>query len=437
LGFQWSFIFNTNGKSGERPLEVFKILGTIALSGMDKFKRDTEDATGNGKKLANAIGKGLEKAAKVGVAAVTAASAAVGVLLKNSLDSYAEFEQLVGGAAKIFDEMSQTKILEDANNAYKELGLSASEYLAVINDVGATFAATMGDEAGYEAAKIGLKAISDYASGTGKNVNELSQKFTLITRSTSSYQSIADQFSGILPATSKGFLEQAQAAGILSDKYTELTQVPIDEYQAAVSQMLEQGVAELGLANNTIDEAYSTLSGSLSMTKAAWKNLVTGLADDNADMEMLIGNLVDSASAAGKNIAPKVTQILNGISSLITKMAPVIANAIPVIITQVLPGMIQAGIQMIQSLLQGIQNNVGELATGAITIISMLAESLCDLLPTIIAVGLELIVALALGLAENLPELIPTIIQMIGTIVDTILANLDLFILAGIQLVVG
>ena len=102
----------------------------------------------------------------------------------------------------------------------------------------------MGDAAGYEAAKTGLKAISDYASGTGKNVDELSQKFTLITRSTSSYQSIADQFSGILPATSAGFLEQAQAAGVLSGKYKQLTEVPIDEYQAAVSKMLEKGVAD-------------------------------------------------------------------------------------------------------------------------------------------------------------------------------------------------
>ena len=153
-------------------------------------------------KLSSSLGKGLQTAAKVGVAAVGAASAAIVGLTKSAVSSYAEYEQLAGGAAKIFNEISQTKILHDAQNAYKELGLSANEYLAVINDVGATFAATMGDEAGYNAAKQGLKAISDYASGTGKNVNELSQKFTLITRSTAIYQSIADQFSGILPSTS-------------------------------------------------------------------------------------------------------------------------------------------------------------------------------------------------------------------------------------------
>ena len=124
---------------------------------------------------------------------------------KQAINSFAESEQLIGGVEKIFDEFDNAQILNDAANAYKNLGLSANQYLRTINDVGATFAATMGDEAGYKTAQKGLQAISNYASGTGKNVDELSNKFTLITRSTASYQSIADQFSGILPATSKDF----------------------------------------------------------------------------------------------------------------------------------------------------------------------------------------------------------------------------------------
>ena len=164
-----------------------------------------DQASGSLSKISGKLGDGLKTAAKIGVAAVGTASAAIVGLTKSAVESFAEYEQLAGGAQKIFNDMDYSRIAQDAQNAYKELGLSANQYLAVINDVGATFAATMGDEAGYEAAKTGLKAISDYASGTGKNVDELSQKFTLITRSTSSYQSIADQFSGILPATSAGF----------------------------------------------------------------------------------------------------------------------------------------------------------------------------------------------------------------------------------------
>lgn len=379
-----------------------------------------DEASGNLKSIGQKLGNGLKTAAKVGTAAVGVASAAIAALTTQAVNSFAEYEQLAGGAQKIFDQMDYSKIATDANNAYKELGLSANQYLAVINDVGATFAATMGDEAGYEAAKTGLKAISDYASGTGKNVDELSQKFTLITRSTSSYQSIADQFSGILPATSDAFLEQAQAAGILSDNYTKLTEVPIDEYQAAVSQMLQQGVTDLGLANNTMNEAFSTLSGSLSMAKGAWSNLVTGLADDSADLDMLIGNFVESVGAVATNLIPKIGTALNGASKLVRDLIPVIVQEIPKLINDNLPILAEAAISIIQSLVDGISQNQGMLMTTAFETITYLANSIIKMIPKIVKLGLDLIVSLANGIAESLPTLIPTIVDVILQIVDTL-----------------
>ena len=386
-----------------------------------------DQASNKLKNISGKLGDGLKTAAKVGVAAVGAVSAAIVGLTTQAVNSFAEYEQLAGGAKKIFNDMDYSKIATDANNAYKELGLSANQYLAVINDVGATFAATMGDEAGYEAAKTGLKAISDYASGTGKNVDELSQKFTLITRSTSSYQSIADQFSGILPATSAGFLEQAQAAGILSDKYKQLTEVPIDEYQSAVSQMLEQGVKDLGLYDNTMDEAFSTLSGSLSMAKAAWSNLVTGIADDQADIDTLMGNFITSVKAVTRQIAPVVGTALNGIGKLIKDVVPVAMQYIPQIIGEFLPTIGEAAIgivtsigtaifdnidqilewgqNMLDTLLDGINSNTGNISSVVTEILTTFGSFVLDNLPEIIMAGLNILIALVGGIVGAIPEL--------------------------------
>lgn len=386
-----------------------------------------DQASGKLKDIGGKLGNGLKTAAKVGVAAVGAASAAIVGLTKSAVDGFAEYEQLAGGAQKIFNDMDFSRIAADANNAYKELGLSANQYLSVINDVGATFAATMGDAAGYEAAKTGLKAISDYASGTGKNVNELSQKFTLITRSTSSYQSIADQFSGILPATSSGFLEQAKAAGFLSDKYKQLTEVPIAEYQDAVSKMLEKGVEDLGLANNTMDEAFSTLSGSLAMAKGAWSNLVTGLADDNADLDMLINNFVESVVAASKNIIPTIGKALNGIGTLINEVVPIALEYIPQIITEFLPQIAESAVgivtsigtaifdnidqilefgkQMLDTLLEGIISNAGNISGSVTEIVTKFGSFILENLPEIIMAGINILIALVQGIVESIPEL--------------------------------
>lgn len=349
--------------------------------------------------LSSKLGNGLATAAKVGAAAVGAAAAGITALTKSAVDGFAEYEQLAGGAAKIFDEMNQADILRDAQNAYKDLGLSANQYLAVINDVGATFAATMGDAAGYEAAKTGLKAISDYASGTGKNVDELSQKFTLITRSTASYQSIADQFSGILPATSAGFLKQAQAAGILSGKYKQLTEVPIDEYQAAVSKMLEKGVADLGLANNTMDEAFSTLSGSLAMAKGAWSNLVTGLSNDSADLDTLINNFVESVVAATRQIIPTIGKALDGIGTLINEIVPVALDYIPKIIVEFLP----------------------KIADSAVGIVSSIANAILENLDQILDMGIDIVEYLKNGIIENMPTIMESASEIVNTLSEKII----------------
>ena len=418
-----------------------------------------DQASSNLSKISGKLGDGLKTAAKVGLAAVGAAAAGITALTTQAVNSFAEYEQLAGGASKIFDEMSQTKILDDARNAYKELGLSMNEYLAVINDVGATFAQTMGDEAGYEAARKGLQAISDYASGTGKNVDVLSDKFTMITRSTASYQSIADQFSGILPATSAGFLEQAQAAGFLEDSYKSLTEVPIAEYQQAVTDMLEKGVADLGLANNTAMEAATTISGSLAALSASWKNLITGIADSNSDLDGLMDDFIGSVKNATKNIMPTIGTALNGIGKLIQEVVPVAMQYIPQIIAEFLPTIGEAAIgivtsigtaifdnidqilewgqNMLDTLLEGINSNTGNIASVVTQIVTTFGTFILENLPEIIMAGFNLLIALVQGIIASIPELATAATQAIIQLASYIISaeNLEKLISLGGELI--
>ena len=352
-----------------------------------------DQASGKLGELSGKLGNGLKTAAKIGTAAVGAAATGIAALTKSAVEGFAEYEQLAGGAQKIFDQMDYSKIEQDAQNAYKTMNISASEYLATMNDVGATFAATMGDEAGYNAAKTGLQAIADYASGTGKSVDVLSEKFTMITRSTSSYQSIADQFSGILPATSNDFLAQAQAAGILSDSYTQLTQVPIAEYQQAVSEMLEKGVADLGLAGNTATETATTISGSLAAAKSAWSNLIVGIADENANFEQLVENFVDSATVAAENIIPRIEIALQGAGKMIDEVVPIIIEKIPDFIEKYLPKILESGV--------------------------------------------SIVLQIVAGLIKSIPKLVETVPKLVGAILNAFNANAGTFLGIGKQIVSG
>ena len=116
---------------------------------------------------------------------------------------------------------------------------------------------------------------------------------------------------------------------------------------------------ELGIYGTTALEAEKTISGSLNATKAAWSNLVTGIADDNADFQTLIDNFVESAGIALGNILPRVEIALGGISSLIETLFPIIMERIPQIVSENLPKIVSAHIGSVQDLGINDSTNMG------------------------------------------------------------------------------
>lgn len=360
-------------------------------------------------KVGEAAKRGFDKIAKYAAIGAAAATAAFGVFMKSAIDSYSEYQQLAGGAQQIFSGMDYSKWSNDAQEAYKTMGMSANQYLTAINQTGAAFKASMGNDAGYDTAKRGMQAISDYASGTGRNLDELNEKYALITRSTSSYQSIADQFSGILPATSKDFLEQAQSAGVLSKEYKNLTDVPIAEYQQAVTSMMESGVKSLGLAGNTAKEAEHTISGSMGMLKASWSNFLVELSKNDADVEARVGEVVDSTVAVIENVGPRVVKIVGAlidkVPSVLMEQAPKVTQALTDMLDGVTNGAFSKAVEAVRPYVE----RIGTAASG-------LWDRLKPLAPIVQEIGGKLggILLKALGVATGAFEKVAPIIANIA-----------------------
>lgn len=361
------------------------------FKGDDKdLDKKTSNLSAKFSKMGGTIGKAFLKGTTVATTAMTG-------LIATSTKGFSEMEQLSGGAQKIFDEIDYSKIEKDAVKAYKNMNMSAQEYLKAINNVGATFASTMGDKKGYDTAKKGLQAISDYATGTGADINLLTEKYKMITRSTSSYLSIADQFAGLLPQTTKGFLEQAQASGYLSKKYKKLTEVPVEEYQQAITNMLEKGVDKMGLLGNTLAEAEKTINGSLLATKSAFSNFISGAGG--------IDEVISSMTNLGNNIAKAVTEmtpkLLTGFTKLISSFIPKIPQAIKTLI----PPLFSALISLAQSIVGMVPSLIGiltkmlppllqEAITGITTILNSISAMLPVLIPQLVELMLELFMML-------------------------------------------
>ena len=118
----------------------------------------------------------------------------------------------------------------------------------------------------------------------------------------------------------------------------------------------------MGIAGATALEAGTTIEGSVNSMKAAWQNLLTGLADGNADIETLVENLVTTIVGDGTesnlgvigNVLPAIQKALGGIGKLIEGLAPIIEDALPELIKEILPPLLKAGGDMIVAIVNGL-----------------------------------------------------------------------------------
>lgn len=385
-----------------------------------------------GLSLGKSLISGLKKA---GIAA------AVGKIFKDAISQGGEYEQLQGGMQKIFGQNMWSSIKSDADNAYKTMNLSASEYMNNITGIGSTFSQTLGAKEGYTTAKTGMQAIADYCSGTGKSVDELMTKYQMISRSTSSYLSIADQFAGLLPQTTDGFLKQAQASGYLDKSYTKLNQVPVQDYQKALTNMLNDGVDKMGLASNTVNETSKTLTGSLAGMKSSIQNLLTSIATGDDISGPLTALTTTASDFITNNLFPMVVNTVSGLLKALPDLTSTFLSLISTLIgkiSQALPTLIPQLAQTLASIFTQLVNALPDLInqlSAALPIIiqavnsglEIIIISLIDNAPKIMAAIGTIFKQLAQSCADNLPIILKQIWQGLKNIVHAIKDNWPMF----------
>lgn len=384
-----------------------------------------------GGKLSGVMGTALKG---TGVA-IGAAVAGVSALTKSSLDAYADFEQLTGGVETLF-KTSADKVMEYADEAYKSAGLSANEYMETVTSFSASLLQGLGGDTDL-AADVANQAIIDMSD----NANKMGSDMASIQNA---YQGFAKQNFTMLDNLKLGYggtKEEMQrllddAEKLQKEKFGVDVEYDMNNF-ADVIQAIHTVQEEMDIAGTTSKEAATTIQGSLGMMKGAWQNLVTGLGDENADLDGLIDNFIQSVITVGENIMPEVEKILTGIGEMVTTMLPQVVQMIPELINSVLPGIIESASGLVTTLCTAIVDNAPTLIDSALQLILTLTNAILENLPMIIECGFQAILQLALGIAEALPTLIPTIVEVILTIVTYLIENIDLLVDAAIAIITG
>lgn len=183
---------------------------------------------------------------------------------------------------------------------------------------------------------------------------------------------------------------------------------------------------EMGITGTTALEAGRTISGSVGAMKSAWTNLVTGLADGNADIGELVDNLVTTIVGDGTennlgvlgNVLPAVEKALLGAGKLIKNSVPILVEMLPGLLEQILPVLISATTDLVRSVMAVLPQIVQLVIDILPELLDFVVDALIDNAPMLIVAAVELVLALAAGLIDAIPRLIKAIPTIIKETVD-------------------
>ena len=385
------------------------------------------EAESAGKSAGGKFGNSFGSVAKAGLAAagagIAAGAAAAASMAKNAVQGYAEYEQLQGGLVTMFEDLAWD-VEENAKRAFQTAGMSANEYMETVMGFSASLNQSLVANEGNiaRAADLSDQIITDMAD----NANKMGTSMESIQNA---YAGFAKQNYTMLDNLKLGYGGTKEEMERLLADAAELTGKKYDVSNFAdIAEAIHAIQTEIGITGTTALEGSTTISGSLASMGSAWKNLVVGMASEDADLSGLINNVVNSAETAFGNILPVAEQALTGMASFVGKIAPVIAEKLPELVKDVLPSILTAATSLVTALVTALidPENIAMLVDCALQLIITLTEGLITALPKLIEKAPEIIGSLVDTLTnpQNLTTLVDCALQLIITVASGLITAL-------------
>lgn len=282
---------------------------------LESYSKSARNAQSSTSSFASKLGSGLKVAAKVGAAAVAAVATATVALTKSSIESFSDYEQVVGGVETLFKD-SAGKVQEYANQAYKTANMSANRYMETVT----SFSASLLQGLGGDTAKA-----ADYADMAIRDMSDNANKFgTDISMIQNAYQGFAKKNYTMLDNLKLGYggtaSEMARLindSGVLGDTVTvtasNINRVSFDKIIEAINKVQ----TEMGITGTTANEASTTIQGSFNSMSSAFENFMTSLSSGTGDVDEKFDALVESVGTYGENLLPRIRTTLSGLTALI------------------------------------------------------------------------------------------------------------------------
>ena len=399
------------------------------------------------------FGNAAQAAAKVALTAVAAIGTGVVALTKSAVEAYADYEQLIGGVETLFGAggksveeyaksvgksvsevqgeynnlmEAQDLLIKNANDAYKTAGMSANDYMQNVTSFSASLIASLGGDtkAATAAADRAMRDISDNANKMGTDMQMIVDTYQSLARG--NFQMLDNLKVGY--GGTKAEMERMIAdAAKMTDIQKELN-ITVKEGDTSFSNMVNAiSVVQkkMGITGTTALEAEKTISGSVGAMKAAWQNLLVGVADDTQDFDQLINNFVDSFGKAANNLLPRVATALKGIVKLVENLVP----HIPPLLQELLPVVVDGVMNVVKGLVEAFPDIIDTI----LDVVPQLLDALISMLPTIQSAILDIVIKIIDSLADVLPDIVSAIMKVVPQLIKNLIAAIPKLLQAAIK----
>ena len=290
---------------------------------MPGLKKDAEAAFGEtegvAEKAGNASGTAWARNVAIGLAAGTVIVAAAATAMATKVVSaFAELEQNLGGSEAVFGEYASS-VQKTGEEAYKNLGISQSEYLATANKMGALFQGSGVEQVrALDLTRDAMQRAADMASVMGIDMGMAMES---VAGAAKGNFTMMDNLGVAMNATTI----EAYAASKGMEDWSFATATSAEKAELAMGMFMENTSQYAG---NYAREATETVSGSFGMLSAAWEELLTGLGNEDADMSRLTQNLGDAVEAVISNVAPIVANLFKSLPETVGQLFAAIGPVI-------------------------------------------------------------------------------------------------------------
>ena len=247
------------------------------------------------------------------------------------------------------------------------------------------------------------------------------------------------------------FISKLGEAGVISqDLVEDVAGFFAGWYEAGASAIeIQEGLQkEFGLTSDEAKAAVDIMTESVEKSGTRWDELTgyinnaEGAAQAMADIQLdnLEGDVIKFKSAlegAQIAISDQLTPTLReftqfgtdaistlstafqegGLTGAMEALGSILSDGLNMVIEQ-LPQMVDAGMQLLGALGQGLLDNLPAITDAAIEIVLMLADGLIEALPALAEGAVQLVTGLANGIGEALPELIPKAVEAVATFLE-------------------